>query len=66
VLVLGLETSCDDSAAAVLRAGRLQASVVSSQDRVHGPYGGVVPELAAREHLKNVLLVLDEALRRAR
>jgi len=65
VLVLGLETSCDDSAAAVLRAGRLQASVVSSQDRVHGPYGGVVPELAAREHLKNVLLVLDEALRRA-
>ena len=65
MLVLGLETSCDDSAAAVLYAGRLQASVVSSQDRVHGPYGGVVPELASREHLKNVLPVLDEALRRA-
>jgi len=65
VLVLGLETSCDDSAAAVLRDGRLVASVVSSQDRVHGPYGGVVPELAAREHLKNVLPVLDETLRRA-
>ncbi|TMB18279.1 MAG: tRNA (adenosine(37)-N6)-threonylcarbamoyltransferase complex transferase subunit TsaD, partial [Deltaproteobacteria bacterium] len=48
MVVLGIETSCDDSAAALLSGGQLVASVVSSQDAVHGPYGGVVPELASR------------------
>jgi len=62
VTVLGIETSCDDSAAAVLRDGRLLASIVSSQDAVHGPYGGVVPELASRHHVRNVLPVIDAAL----
>jgi N6-L-threonylcarbamoyladenine synthase len=65
VLVLGIETSCDDSAAAVLRDGALAASVVSSQHAVHGPYGGVVPELASREHVRNVLAVVDAALAQA-
>jgi N6-L-threonylcarbamoyladenine synthase len=65
VVVLGLESSCDDTAAAVLRDGRLVSSVVSSQDAVHGPYGGVVPELASRHHVRNVLAVVDAALGRA-
>jgi N6-L-threonylcarbamoyladenine synthase len=65
VIVLGLESSCDDSAAAVLRDGRLASSVVSSQDEVHGPYGGVVPELASRHHVRNLLAVIDAALTRA-
>jgi N6-L-threonylcarbamoyladenine synthase len=65
VLVLGIESSCDDSAAAVLRDGALLASVVSSQDAVHGPYGGVVPELASRHHVRNLLPVIDAALGRA-
>jgi N6-L-threonylcarbamoyladenine synthase len=65
VVVLGIETSCDDSAAAVLADGRLCASVVSSQDRVHGPFGGVVPELASREHLRQLVPVIDAALGRA-
>ncbi len=63
--VLGIETSCDDTAAAVLVDQSVRASVVSSQDAVHGPYGGVVPELASREHLRNLLPVLDAALERA-
>jgi len=65
VTVLGIESSCDDSAAAVLRDGILLASLVSSQDAVHGPYGGVVPELASRHHVRNILPVIDGALARA-
>ena len=65
MVVLGIETSCDDSAAAVLRDGRLAGSVVSSQHAVHGPYGGVVPELASREHVRHVLAVIDGALTQA-
>jgi tRNA N6-adenosine threonylcarbamoyltransferase len=63
--VLGIESSCDDSAAAVVRDGACLASIVSSQDAVHGPYGGVVPELASRHHVRNVLPVIDAALGRA-
>jgi N6-L-threonylcarbamoyladenine synthase len=66
MLVLGVESSCDDTAAAVLRDGRtILANVVSSQDRVHGPYGGVVPELASRQHIQTVLPVVDSALKQA-
>lgn len=66
MLVLGVETSCDDTAAAVLQDGHaILANVVSSQDQVHGPYGGVVPELASRQHIKNVLPIVDGALRKA-
>jgi len=66
MLVLGVETSCDDTAAAVLQDGRtILASLVSSQDQVHGPYGGVVPELASRQHIKSVLPIVDGALEKA-
>jgi N6-L-threonylcarbamoyladenine synthase len=65
-LLLGVETSCDDTACAVLDgAGRVLASVVSSQLAVHAPYGGVVPELAAREQLSAWPHVEREALARA-
>jgi N6-L-threonylcarbamoyladenine synthase len=66
MLVLGVETSCDDTAAAVLRDGRtILANVVSSQDQIHGAYGGVVPELASRQHISNILPVIDSALDQA-
>jgi N6-L-threonylcarbamoyladenine synthase len=65
-LVLGIETSCDDTACAVLDGqGRVLSSVVSSQLASHRPYGGVVPEIASREHLSNWPLVSGEALERA-
>ncbi len=66
MLVLGVETSCDDTAAAVLQDGRtILANLVSSQDQVHGPYGGVVPELASRQHIRNVIPIVDGALKEA-
>jgi len=65
LVVLGIESSCDDSAAAVLRDGALAASVVSSQHEVHGPYGGVVPELASRQHVTAILPIIDRALETA-
>jgi N6-L-threonylcarbamoyladenine synthase len=66
MLVLGVETSCDDTAAAVLRDGRtILANVVSSQDQVHTLYGGVVPELASRQHIENILPIIDSALKMA-
>ncbi len=65
-LVLGIETSCDDTACAVLDGeGRVLSSVVSSQLAAHRPYGGVVPEIASREHLANWPPVSREALARA-
>ena len=65
-LVLGIESSCDDTACAVVDGvGRVLSSSVSSQLRAHGPYGGVVPEIASREHLRNWPAVLEQALDRA-
>jgi N6-L-threonylcarbamoyladenine synthase len=65
-ILLGIETSCDDTACAVLDGdGRVLASVVSSQLAAHRPYGGVVPEIASREHLSNWPLVSAQALERA-
>ena len=62
-LVLGIESSCDDTACAILDgAGRVLASVVSSQLEAHRPFGGVVPEIASREHLRNWPSVSAEAL----
>ena len=63
--VLGIETSCDDTAAAVLAGDGIRSSVVSSQDAVHGPYGGIVPEIASRHHVENVLPVVHAALEQA-
>ena len=67
MLVLGIETSCDETAAAVIRDGReIVSSVISSQIAVHKPFGGVVPELASREHLDKIVPVVTEAFVRAR
>jgi N6-L-threonylcarbamoyladenine synthase len=66
-VILGLETSCDETAAAlVTRDGQIRANVVASQADLHARYGGVVPEVASRRHLELVAPVLDEALREAR
>ncbi|MCP3919614.1 MAG: tRNA (adenosine(37)-N6)-threonylcarbamoyltransferase complex transferase subunit TsaD [bacterium] len=62
-LILGIESSCDDTAAAVVRAGRdVLASEVASQAAEHAVYGGVVPEIAGRSHLRAILPVIDRAL----
>ncbi|HEX5399817.1 MAG TPA: tRNA (adenosine(37)-N6)-threonylcarbamoyltransferase complex transferase subunit TsaD [Verrucomicrobiae bacterium] len=63
--ILALETSCDETSAAVVRDGKILSNTVSSQIALHAEYGGVVPELAAREHLKNILPVAQTALREA-
>src|SRR6516165_4897047 len=65
MLVLGIETSCDETAAAVLADGRLRSNVVASQADLHARYGGVVPELASRRHLERLWPVVDEALAEA-
>src|ERR1700728_4342534 len=65
-LILGIESSCDETAAAVVRGGSdALSNVVASQMSLHANYGGVVPELASREHLRNVVPVVREAMARA-
>jgi N6-L-threonylcarbamoyladenine synthase len=65
--LLAIETSCDETAAAVVEDGRhVLSSVVSSQIAVHAPYGGVVPELASRHHIENIAPVIEAALDQAR
>ena len=64
VTILGIESSCDDTSAAVIRDGLLLSNVIASQS-VHEEYGGVVPELASRAHQQNIVPVVQSALRRA-
>jgi N6-L-threonylcarbamoyladenine synthase len=65
-LILGIESSCDETAAAVVERGaRTLSNVVASQIAIHSPYGGVVPELASREHLRAIVPVVDAAIREA-
>lgn len=64
IYILGIESSCDDTSAAVLKNGVLLSNVTASQD-VHMAYGGVVPELASRAHQQNVVPVVDQAIKRA-
>lgn len=64
IIILGIESSCDDTSAAVIRNGVLLSSVIASQ-AVHEAYGGVVPELASRAHQQNIVPVVHEALKRA-
>ncbi len=64
IYILGIESSCDDTSAAVLRNGVLLSNVTASQE-VHRAYGGVVPELASRAHQQNIVPVVDQALKRA-
>ena len=63
--ILALETSCDETAVAVLRGTKLLASEVASQIAAHQPYGGIVPEVASRNHLINAPVLLDRAIRNA-
>ncbi|HVF30980.1 MAG TPA: tRNA (adenosine(37)-N6)-threonylcarbamoyltransferase complex transferase subunit TsaD [Pyrinomonadaceae bacterium] len=66
MLILGIETSCDETAAAVVRDGsEIVSSVIASQIEMHSPYGGVVPELASREHLEKIEPIVEEALKNA-
>ena len=66
MLVLAIETSCDDTGAAVISNGRkILSNVVSSQDSIHQKYGGVVPELASRKHIEMIVPIVTEALERA-
>jgi N6-L-threonylcarbamoyladenine synthase len=66
VNILAIETSCDETAAAVITAERkILSSVVLSQDEVHAPYGGVVPELASRQHLRSIGYIVAESLQRS-
>ncbi len=64
ITILGIESSCDDTSAAVIRDGLLLSNVITSQS-VHEEYGGVVPELASRAHQQNIVPVVDTALKRA-
>ena len=66
MFILGIESSCDETSAAVVEDGRrILANVVASQDEIHRPYGGVVPELASRQHLTVIGPVIESALRKA-
>ena len=63
MIILGIETSCDETAAAIVKDGTtILSSVVSSQIEVHHRYGGVVPELASRKHIESVVPIANEAI----
>src|SRR5213083_639707 len=67
MLVLGIETSCDETAAAIVRDGReIVSSVIASQIETHKRFGGVVPELASREHLDKIVPIVEEAFAEAK
>jgi N6-L-threonylcarbamoyladenine synthase len=65
MIVLGIETSCDETSAAIVNSDCILSNVISSQVKVHEKYGGVVPELASRHHLDNISLVVQEAFQQA-
>jgi len=65
-LILGIDTSCDDTSVAVLEGRKVLSSVISTQLDIHAEYGGIVPDIARREHEKNIPTVFEEALRKAR
>ena len=67
VLILGIESSCDETACSIVKNGREEiASVVLSQIDIHTNYGGVVPEIASRNHLRNITIVIEECLKKAK
>ena len=67
MLILGIETSCDETAAAVVKDGKeILSNIISSQVDIHSRYGGVVPELACRNHIENLPLVIKQALDEAK
>jgi N6-L-threonylcarbamoyladenine synthase len=66
MLILAIESSCDDTAAAVVQPeNRVLSSIISSQNEIHARFGGIVPELASRRHIEMIRPVVDEALRQA-
>lgn len=66
VYILGIESSCDETAAAVVKNGReVLSNIISSQIVIHRKFGGVVPEIASRKHIENIMPVIDEALKQA-
>lgn len=65
MLVLGIESSCDETAAAVINDGKMFSNVIASQIEVHSPYGGVVPEIASRKHIEAINPVIKKALKDA-
>ena len=64
IIILGIESSCDETSAAVCVDGKILSNVIASQD-VHVKYGGVVPELASRAHMQNIVPVVDQAVEKA-
>ena len=64
IIILGIESSCDDTSAAILKDGKILANIVANQD-VHEAYGGVVPELASRAHQQNIIPTVDKAIKKA-
>ena len=64
IIILGIESSCDDTSAAIIKDGKILANIVANQE-VHKAYGGVVPELASRAHQQNIIPVVDEAIKQA-
>ena len=67
MFILGIETSCDETAAAVVKDdGLVLSDVIHSQIKLHAPYGGIVPELASRDHMKNIRPVIEMALTEAK
>lgn len=64
-LLLAIETSCDETSAAVVTPDGILSNIILSQDEIHSPYGGVVPELASRQHIKTIDYVVAESLTRA-
>ena len=66
IYILGIESSCDETAAAVVKNGReVLSNIISSQIVIHRKFGGVVPEIASRKHIENIMPVIDAALREA-
>ena len=66
IIVLGIETSCDETSAAVVKNGReVLSNVINSQVKIHEEFGGVVPELASRNHVKNINIIVKAALKQA-
>ena len=64
VIILGIESSCDDTAAAILKNGHILSNVIANQ-KIHQQYGGVVPELASRAHQQNIIPVVNQAIAKA-
>lgn len=67
IIILGIETSCDETSAAIVKNGdKILSNIIASQMNIHQEYGGVVPEIASREHMKNILITCEKALSKAK